>query len=561
MLQIGQVIDKKYKILNKIGQGGMSTVYLAMNERANKQWAIKEIRKDAVADAKVVRQSLLVEAEMLKELSHPCLPSIVDIIDFEDSILIVMDYIEGNTLSKAIIEYGAQPQDYVIEWAKQMCDVLEYLHSQTPPIIYRDFKPGNIMLKPNGTIVLIDFGAAREFKNDNYQDTTCLGTRGFAAPEQFEGDGQTDIRTDIYGLGTTIYNLVTGKNPSEPPYEIYPIRYWDESLSQGLEKIILKCTQADPDKRYQNCAEVLYDLEHYYELDENYRRKEKWKLISFFVVFLLSIICGVGSLFCHLTAKGIQNNLYQTLLEEATRTQTMQDKSSVYLESIKIDPTRAEGYIDLVENVYLLDGVFSEEESLEIRQLLLTSYGNKTYEDLLKQDNANYSLFAYKLGLAYFYNFEGNGNKQQSAYWFHKAVDGELNESQKLRAMKLGCIAEYYINLSIEDKTGDKNVNYKEYWDDLVSVTDGNITEIDNATTALVIYKEMASQICVNVNQFKMAQVSLDDMEAQLRNIETHIAEDINGTEAENSNRVVKLEAEVQSNIEKARIALEMAYK
>ena len=129
MLQIGQVIDKKYKILNKIGQGGMSTVYLAMNERANKQWAIKEIRKDAVADAKVVRQSLLVEAEMLKELSHPCLPSIVDIIDFEDSILIVMDYIEGNTLSKAIIEYGAQPQDYVIEWAKQMCDVLEYLHS------------------------------------------------------------------------------------------------------------------------------------------------------------------------------------------------------------------------------------------------------------------------------------------------------------------------------------------------------------------------------------------------------------------------------------------------
>ena len=89
------------------------------------------------------------------------------------------------------------------------------------------------------------------------------------------GMGQTDARTDIYCLGATLYHLVTGCNPSEPPYEIYPIRYWDESLSQGLEKIILKCTQADPDKRYQNCAEVLYDLEHYYELDENYRRKEK----------------------------------------------------------------------------------------------------------------------------------------------------------------------------------------------------------------------------------------------------------------------------------------------
>ena len=257
MLKIGSVVDNKYKILNEIGHGGMSTVYLAMNERANKQWAIKEIRKEKFANEDIVYDSIRSETELLKNLSHPNLPSIIDIIDYEGSILIVMDYIEGNTLRKALEEYGPQPQEYVIQWAKQLCDVLGYLHSQNPPIIYRDLKPSNIMLKPDGTIVLIDFGTARRFNIENNEDTTCLGTRGYAAPEQFGGYGQTDARTDIYCFGTTIYHLLTGKNPSEPPYEIYPIRYWDESFSQGLEKIIIKCTQADPNRRYQNAYSLL----------------------------------------------------------------------------------------------------------------------------------------------------------------------------------------------------------------------------------------------------------------------------------------------------------------
>ena len=148
MLEIGSLIDGKYKILNKVGQGGMSVVYLAMNEKANKQWAIKEVRKDGVKDFEIIKQGLVVETDLLKKLSHPSLPSIIDVIEGPDTFLIVMDYIQGNPLSKALEEYGAQPQEYVIEWAKQLCDVLEYLHTRTPPIIYRDMKPANIMLKP-----------------------------------------------------------------------------------------------------------------------------------------------------------------------------------------------------------------------------------------------------------------------------------------------------------------------------------------------------------------------------------------------------------------------------
>ena len=278
MLEIGSLVDGKYKILNEVGHGGMSIVYLAMNEKANKQWAIKEVRKDGVKDFEVVKQSLVAETDMLKKLSHPCLPDIVDVIEDEDRFLIVMDYIQGNSLSKALDEFGAQPQDEVIRWAKQLCDVLGYLHSQNPPIIYRDMKPANIMLKPDGNVALIDFGTAREFKEKNLADTTCLGTMGYAAPEQFGGMGQTDPRTDIYCLGATLYHLVTGMSPCEPPYEIRPIREINPALSGGLERIILKCTQPNPQNRYQNAAELMYALEHYDEIDDIFKRKQKKKL-------------------------------------------------------------------------------------------------------------------------------------------------------------------------------------------------------------------------------------------------------------------------------------------
>ena len=217
MLETGTIIDGKYKILNIIGHGGMSTVYLAINEKANKPWAIKEVRKDGVKNFEIVRQSLMVETDMLKKLSHKGLPSIVDVIDEGDNFLIVMDYIEGMTLKAVLTERGTQAQEDVVDWALQICDVLKYLHSRQPPIIYRDMKPSNIMLRSDGSVMLIDFGTAREFKERNLADTTCLGTQGYAAPEQFGGRGQTDARTDIYSLGATMYHLVTGH-----PTPIFP---------------------------------------------------------------------------------------------------------------------------------------------------------------------------------------------------------------------------------------------------------------------------------------------------------------------------------------------------
>ena len=188
-LRLGSLIDGKYKVIAKVGKGGMSTVWLAMNIKTNKNWAIKEVRQTEKNDVALVKQNLMTEIEILKKLQHENLPQIIDIFEKNDTYLIIMDYVEGRTLKAIIDEKGEQPQEDVVNWAIQLCSVLDYLHTRKPAIIYRDLKPGNIMLRPDGQIVLIDFGTAREYKTGQNEDTTSLGTKGYAAPEQYGGAG------------------------------------------------------------------------------------------------------------------------------------------------------------------------------------------------------------------------------------------------------------------------------------------------------------------------------------------------------------------------------------
>lgn len=275
MFEIGSVIGGKYRILSKLGQGGMSTVYLVMNEKTNKLWAMKQIRKTDTEERKLLRESLQVEIDTLKKLKHPNLPSVTEVIEQQDEYFIVMDYIEGISLEKMLEEKGVPQEEEVVRYAIQLCDVLSYLHTRKPAIIYRDMKPSNIVLRPDGTVVLIDFGTAREFKEDALGDTNNLGTRGYAAPEQFGKRGQTDARTDIYCLGMTLYQLLTAHHPGEPPYEIYPITSWNPKLSSGLERIIHKCIQKNPKDRFQSADELMSALLDYREY--GIRQKKQYK--------------------------------------------------------------------------------------------------------------------------------------------------------------------------------------------------------------------------------------------------------------------------------------------
>lgn len=427
MLEIGSLVDGKYKILNKVGQGGMSVVYLAMNEKANKQWAVKEVRKDGIKDFEVVKQGLVAETDILKRLSHPNLPSIIDVIDTDESFIIIMDYIQGNSLNKALDEFGAQPQENVIAWAKQLCDVLGYLHTRTPAIIYRDMKPANIMLKPDGNVTLIDFGTAREYKEKNLADTTCLGTVGYAAPEQFGGMGQTDARTDIYCLGATLYHLVTGKNPCEPPYEIKPIREVNPSLSSGFERIILKCTQRDPNDRYQSAAELMYALEHYEEIDDIYRRKQTKKLKTFLASATLAAVFGLTSIGAHFMAEQKKSENYDEILKTAAAVED-------YYVAILTDPTRTEAYSGLNDHL-TADYLLEKPEGQQLQQLLAgldqeRSDGFSESVDVLNQlklsNQSGYEEVCFDIGWSFLSYYDTDIDRDRYANaekWFRNMRD------------------------------------------------------------------------------------------------------------------------------------------
>lgn len=529
MAQTGSVIDNKYEILKQIGKGGMSTVYLAMDKRLNKQWAVKEINK-AVNDKnnEVVVQSLLAEANLMKRLDHPSLPRIVDIIDNGRTIYVIMDYIEGESLDKILNTNGPQPQALVVEWAKQLCDVLSYLHNQKPPIIYRDMKPANIMLKPEGNLKLIDFGIAREYKQNNMTDTVSLGTRGYAAPEQFGGMGQTDARTDIYCLGVTLYHLLTGQNPAEPPYELYPIRQWNPSLSSGLEYIVQKCTQLNPNDRYQNCDELMYALEHYDEMDENYRKKEKKKLTGFITVTAFSLVMFIAGIVFMFLSISENNRDYDSKINISTATD-YNSKIEIYKEAINLYPYRTEAYIKMLE-AYSDNNKFSDKESNEFMKYYNKSFAEKSSKFDITSEG--YATLNFKLGVLYLYLYEIDNDNisfkvrtMKASTFFENVVNNSSEDYEDYKlAVSYYTICNFYKNY-VSNSMNTTEPNYNVYTALLNSLSQALLTldeyEYNNSPyIKLTVYEAMVDLLYSQRKGFASTGIEYSDVEYLLKEIE-----------------------------------------
>jgi Serine/threonine protein kinase len=253
MLNSGYILDEKYEVVKTLGQGGMSTVYLCKNTRLGNLWAIKEVKKELKG-----QMDFLAEPNILKNLSHPGIPRVVDIFYREDNLYIVEDYIEGETLQDYIKKNGFIGTKQINNIALSICNIIEYLHSFNSPIIYRDLKPSNIMITPEDKIVLIDFGISRIYKQGGDKDTIYMGSKGYAAPEQY-GIEQTCIQTDIYGLGAVMYFLATGKAPIALLEPLKDESYSNE-VSLELKKIIQKAMQIDIKSRYSSVEEMKKEL-------------------------------------------------------------------------------------------------------------------------------------------------------------------------------------------------------------------------------------------------------------------------------------------------------------
>lgn len=494
MTEIGTVIDGKYEILKEIGRGGMSIVYLAMDKRLNKQWAVKEIRKQGSGkNDEIVVNSLLAEANMMKKLDHPALPRIVDIIDNSITIYVVMDYIEGESLDKILNEYGAQPEEVVIGWAKQLCDALSYLHAQKPSIIYRDMKPANVMLKPEGNIKIIDFGIAREYKEQNLSDTTVLGTKGYAPPEQYSG--QTDPRSDIYALGMTMHHLLTGIDPRNgEPYA--PVRQWNPELSEGIEIIIDKCVEPASENRYQSCADLLYDLEHPELITKGFKKKQRTKLFSFIGAMSLAIIAGIAGLAFNIAGTSMNNNDYDNNINSSN--------PDNYYTAVSIYPERIDAYNKLIE--------YYKNHSDQATNDDIIKVGNTVESNISELDinNPEVADMCYEMGKLYFsdYNDSFKGRAVSAQNFFKLACDSEADFEKKQIAQCYNSICEFMTKQSTTSEHSLEDYNV------LIDEINTAMNAVDKASDGEANYDKISlyyvAELLINDQAEYMAGVSMD---------------------------------------------------
>ncbi|MDD3339129.1 MAG: serine/threonine-protein kinase [Lachnospiraceae bacterium] len=288
----------RYRVVRKIGQGGSGSVYLVEDESIRKKWAMKCIPKQ---DEKQIR-----EIHILKELDHPAIPRIVEQIDDGECIYVVMDYIKGMTLKETVEKRKSIPLRTRVEWAITLCDVLQYLHSQKPPVLYRDMKPGNVIITGKQEVKLVDFGAARV---RTVQEKDTLGTKGYAAPEQYRGE--YGIASDIFGMGATMRAMMPGERN----------RHWN--------RIIGKATAEDPDKRYVNCKFLKRDLERLLKEVKSQKRLRQ---------ILYMAMAGLAVVF---TAQFVVEQVWQQRYLQAMQKEQYEDAILLY-------PEKEEGYLGLL---------------------------------------------------------------------------------------------------------------------------------------------------------------------------------------------------------------------
>ena len=254
----------RYQLLSRIGQGGMGAVYKAADTRFNNRpVAIKEMSSIGLTPTRLLEAEAAFEheAHLLADLLHPNLPRIYEHFAENDRSYLVMDFIEGQTLEEYLDQKGGGPLpvDQVITWAEQLCDVLNYLHSHQPPIIFRDLKPANVMISESGHVYLIDFGIARIFKPGKQHDTVALGSPGYAAPEQY-GKAQSTPRSDIYSLGALLHHLLTGVDPSEQPFFFRDASQVNPAIDPALDALLKQMLAMDSDRRPASALDVLNAL-------------------------------------------------------------------------------------------------------------------------------------------------------------------------------------------------------------------------------------------------------------------------------------------------------------
>lgn len=322
MLRNGDVIDGVYQIIREIGKGGTGVIYLGYHLRLQKQVVIKRIKENAAG-----RMNVRAEADILKRLHHTYLPQVYDFLIVGSGIYTVMDYIPGHDLQFYLDNRYSFPESTVRLWMAELCDVLDYLHSQRPKILHSDIKPANIMITPEGHVCLIDFNVSLDGETSKELQGISVN---YAAPEQYryamdklyKGSSsiELDERMDLYSVGAVFYRMMTGYYSDPEKGAPYPIMQMDIPYSAGLKAVVAKAMEVLPNRRFSSARRMGEALKNTEKMDPNYRRLVWAQMLSGFAGGILAI---AGALLIYAGVGICQQDSWQEAyrsLYEATET-------------------------------------------------------------------------------------------------------------------------------------------------------------------------------------------------------------------------------------------------
>ncbi len=403
-MQTQEIFDERYRIIQRLGAGSEGEVFLALYVPTEEFRAVKKIRTGE-------NESFCRELEMMKGLRGDHLPRVIDVLFREDCTYLVMEHIRGISMDQILAGGKNVTQAQTLEAALQLTDALCYLEQRDPPVCHLDIKPSNLIRRPDGTIVLVDFGAA-------WKEKTCRpgkGTDGYAAPEQYDPGGVTDVRTDLYGLGAVLYRMLSGKTWSKT---LYGSRV--PNCSEEFGRIVSRCLEPGRDRRYGSASELRRDL-------ALLRRRENFRHIRIRILGALAIAFpaaafGTSVLPASMNLSARLEWDYESLLKEA-QICGEEEARSCYRRAIFLDPGRSDAYLHFLEDAGS-DGQLTAEEDVFLRELLhMVVLGtDRTCEEVLAEDIREYGQTALKIALLYWYCSEGEDGRRIASGWFSRAA-------------------------------------------------------------------------------------------------------------------------------------------
>ena len=507
MIEKGELIGR-YRVEEEVGSGGMSRVYKVKDMRVGTFLAMKEI---IIKDESFLSAGYA-EVSVLKNVNHPALPRIVDIIRSENSYCVVMDFIDGINLEEYVKEHGGFCESEVIRIAAAILDCLIFLHARK--ILYRDLKPSNIMITKNGEIKLIDFGISFSFDEKNTTDTRA--SKCFAPPEQLLGK-EAGVSGDIYSLGATLKYILK----DEP--------------SPGMICFLNKCLKNDPNERYKSATAALKALNRIKSVNEKEVKRLNRilsKNIFFFMMFLLSL---TGVFLCGMVRKTKAE--YEEIVNAACESVNADVRKENLIKLVEMEP-KAEWYIRFFYELKN-DYVFDDLEAKEVEEMLERDEGKLKVEE--------YKEVSEELGRLYLFYYKDlkdeNANYLRAAYWFDKA---EEDEGARDVYSRIGHFLSEIPSMILEGKDGGM---YEKYYSDLSEILN-DVSQKESVVKAEV-YSLYADSILLYGADFYREGISIEEMRKNLDVVEKVLCEENGGREFEKEKeRILKRVEEAKEELD-----------